>query len=676
MNKFTPSLLLITSLLLSGCLSTPEQKAKERYAVKDSYLKEDTLEAQRPIVEPESAERTMVEKFQALKSLHEGAQKQEIGAELASQFSDKEMVSLASNDMPIEEFIHYTFGEILGVNYIVGNDLKQDQQTVTLNFQQAISKKALFSKVSEVLARLQVSIDSSNGVLFIDKTPLSKAKAVIGIGSEVGSVPNVAGEILQVIPIKYGIRMSIESTIKRLVEADIRPDLDQNALFVLGDRANILRAIELVKLLDVPANRGKYIGLLSLTYISTEEFLERVPILLDNEGLEAGVDSAINKNVNLVPLEHIGAVAVFSSTEESLQRLRYWANVLDKPSKGDALQYFIYNPRYARASDLGESIAGLLGLASPSSNSNTTGANADAVTAQQPAQNATVSGNNISYVVDERSNALIFRTTGGHYQTILPLLDKLDVLPKQVLLEVVIAEVQLTGSFQFGVEFALRNSARFDINDLGAFNPEAGLNFGFTSGSAEALASFFETSSFINTLSNPTLLVRDGVQADISIGTDIPVLGATISDPTNGQTQSVEYRQTGVEVSVTPTVNAQGVVIMNISQSISNQINGTSSAINSPTIFQRSLNTEVVVNSGQTILLGGLISESSSDGDSRVPGLGRLPLIGNLFKNKNQESDKTELVLLVTPKVIEANDEWEKILVDFEKGLDNIKLTN
>jgi len=120
---------------------------------------------------------------------------------------------------------------------------------------------------------------------------------------------------------------------------------------------------------------------------------------------------------------------------------------------------------------------------------------------------------------------------------------------------------------------------------------------------------------------------------------------------------------------VTPTVNAQGVVVMEISQTISNTVPSSSGASGNPDIFERSLSTELVAKSGQTVMMAGLISESGSNGGSGTPGISKLPLLGNLFKASSDSSDRTELVMLITPRIIEDLDQWDGVMDDFRGGL-------
>ena len=393
-----------------------------------------------------------------------------------------------------------------------------------------------------------------------------------------------------------------------------------------------------------------------------------------------------DNRVTFVELGQLGAVAVFTTAPEFIDRIEYWAKTLDQPSKGTDLQYFVYTPKFARASDLGMSVSTLITGRSQSSGSSAN--NNQNQQAQQGSQQrsaaienrgspstaaSTVSASTetMNMVVDERSNALIFHTSGMEYRAILPLIERLDVMPKQVILEMTIAEVNLTDIFRFGVESAI-TSGNFKATT--PFATAGGGLFGWTSGNNKVDIRAFESNGLVNVLSKPTILVRDGVKANIEVGDEIPTTGKTITDPTNGTTREVNYRQTGLRVSVTPTINAQGVVIMTIEQNNDTAAEGGADVDGNPVIFTRALSTEVVAESGQTIILGGLINEDKTDSESGVPILSKLPLIGHLFGSLTQTLKKKELVMMVTPRVVSRTDEWEALKSQFGAGLEFIQL--
>ena len=292
--------------------------------------------------------------------------------------------------------------------------------------------------------------------------------------------------------------------------------------------------------------------------------------------------------------------------------------------------------------------------------------------APSQARSSASASDKIAVVVDPKSNSIIFYTEASEYEAILPLMRSIDVPPRQVMLDIMIAEVSLKDEFKYGVEWALQRG-EVSVTTQGAFGASTVGGIGFSVLGAEGPldASFLAVNSLVKVLSNPSIMVRDGVTARIDVGSDVSVVGETTSDPISGQRQTSTsvYRQTGVSVNVKPSINSMGTVVMQIDQTISNSVPGSAGAGGNPDIFQRSISTEVVAKSSQMVILGGLISESYSGGESGVPGLSKIPLVGGLFKSDSSNSDRTELVMLITPRVMEQLSEWDRIREAFNERL-------
>ena len=695
----TKSSIMLLMLSLSGCVLTDNVQPKKldsSYNVAGSYLGQAPVNAQSN--EKQQAEEDSHNKIsetnvsvQNLPSLARTSLNLRQTELLSAAFSNKASLTVSVNEMPIANFLHYAFGELLNINYIIDKNVEQDGQTITLNIKEKISQQRLMQLTTELLIEQGVEIKYNDELYFIRRLESDNKgqKVITAIGRELSSVPRTAQEILQIVPLKFGIKISIERTLRQLVGVKITPDFEQSALFLQGKRDDILRALEFIHLLDAPANRGKHIGLIALTYIDSDEFTKQISLLLESEGIPVATNNAQNKNLVLVPIKQIGAIAVFSTEESMLNRVRFWAKAIDKPLKSLSKKYFMYHPQYARASDLGESLSALLGGVSggssasksnkAKSNVNSVKGNAGNTTGAAPSAKRTagVSNENITLVVDERANAIIFYTSGNEYQALLPLIEKLDVLPRQVMLDITIAEVTLSDEFKYGVEWALKSGdATFGTKGALGVAGIGGFSFNLTGVDGDLNANFFETNNLVKVLSNPTLLVRDGVTANINVGSDISVIGQTTEDPINGdrQTTSSDYRKTGVDITVTPTINAQGIVIMDIKQKISNSVPDSSGTGGNPDIFERSLSTEVVAQSGQTIILGGLISENVGDGNKKTPLLSSLPIIGYLFKSGGDSISRTELVMLITPRVIDRTDQWTELTESFNQGLRHLSL--
>jgi general secretion pathway protein D len=292
-----------------------------------------------------------------------------------------------------------------------------------------------------------------------------------------------------------------------------------------------------------------------------------------------------------------------------------------------------------------------------------------------------IHGEGLTLSVDPRSNTLIFYTTGTRYQSLLPVIRRLDVPPKQILLEATIAEVTLSGQFAHGVEFAFNDgkwkggTASSAGGGLGL--PSGGLALNYIRNIADNVRiQLSADNSLVNILSNPTLVVRDGVQATIDIGNDVPTVGATATDPilSTRTVTSVLYRRTGLSLQVRPTINAEGLVVLEIAQTLSETTNGSSGVSGAPIFFERNVNTEVVARSGQPVLLAGLISEQHNRNSTYFPGLAKIPGLGWLFSSDTKSHDKTELVVLITPRVIENPDEWAGILDRLRDSMQSLAL--
>lgn len=678
MNKLRSGMLLVAITGVASCAQMPDS-----YPVNPDRMRSDAPQYQANDETTEANE--LAERgFSRLDSLGSDASTITNDEDPALQFKTTDSHQVTANELPLRALVQSVFGESLERNYVIaaGADVNKP---VTLNVSEPVSSRRLFSLTRQLLIDNGMSISYRDQTFYIYPTDAdARGNVVIGLGRRVRDVPETVQTILQVIPVRYGIKTSFERTLKGLTSARISADFEQNALFVQGSRNEILRVIDLVSLLDAPSTRGRFIGLAELTFITAEDYIDQLTELMTAEGITAGTNPQTGVALLMVGMDQAGAVALFASDEEVLNRAQYWTQKLDEPSKGTDKRYYMYHPRYARASDLGRSVAALLTGESGASGGNqardTQSGTSGNRTGAQGSGGGTISAGNdeVRMTVDERSNILVFYTTGTDYQSLLPVVKRLDIMPKQVLLDVTIAEVTMTDEFEQGFEFAIRDGkilastqGSLGVSEMG------GLSINWADGLKSVLARLSASTGLVNILSNPTLVVRDGVSASINVGNDIPTVGATITNPNfESQTTNVVYRKTGVTLTVTPTINAQGLVILEIDQNISNQSSSGPSLQGSPSIFERSIKTEVIAQSGQTIPLGGLISETSSDGNTNVPGFSDIPLIGELFKGKDRSTEKTELVIFITPRIIDSVDQWSEIRRTIADSLTSIKLSD
>ncbi|WP_404341343.1 secretin N-terminal domain-containing protein [Pseudoalteromonas mariniglutinosa] len=679
-------LLLGLLFLSSGCATLVEpgnNVQAKKVDIAGSYLHDQPNGVIQPKQKTEAAEQSGNEtSFERVNTL-KGGQQLTLEIDLSKQFDNKKNYQVSVNALPLNDFIHYALGELLQVSYLIEPTIKAKNTPVTLELKEQVTAQRLFQLVQEIFAQNKVSITLNDGIYYIFPADPkgSKSDVAFGFGRTQASVPNVASDIVQLVPTKYGVSTGLRSAVGGLVDAQVSIDPAQGMVTIKGKREQVLRAISLIKLIDSAAMNKKAVALMKFNFIDSQTFIEKAKELLALEGISAEGSRSTSSSVHFIPIEHLGQVVVFASADEIIDRVEYWQQQLDKPATGSEQSFYIYHPKYARASDIGQSLAPLLGggfAVRGSSNKASTDTRTDA---PKPANASTennvssIEGDGIRLVVDERANALIFYSTGQYYQELQPIIRQLDIMPKQVMMEVVIAEVKLTGSFSKGVQYAIESGAAGTRKEAFSFNTDGngGFNYSIVGLPGNVNVNLSQSDGLVNVLSRPTLLVRDGVAASISVGDDIPTFGSTTSDPINGEreTTTIEYRKTGVDLTVTPTINAQGTVIMTIQQSISN-VSDASGASDNPSFFERTLSTEVVAGNGQTVMLGGLISENKSNGASSVPFFGSLPVLGHLFRSDTSSTDKTELVILVTPKIVQNTDDWQRVKESFIKGLENI----
>ena len=339
-------------------------------------------------------------------------------------FSDDKKLSVSAEKMLLSDFIHYTFGDLLGVNYVLGTAIESlDEERVTLSVTEKLGAKELFDLVARLLDQRGVGILRASKSFFVFKREGSsdEPRVIMSIGRELTSVPKNAAKIMQVVPLKFGVKVSIERLLRELTKAKITADYGQSVIFLEGSREEILHSIELIDMLDTPAMRGRFISMVRLNFLSPQAFSGDLKQLLINEGVDIAIGDPNNKNLVLVPLSQLGAVVVFATDEFLVERVKYWASVIDVEAEGPGKQYYIYHPKYARSVDLDKSISQLLGLGRDNGSA---GQPLGGSTGNAPSGNrmAPSGDNDLNMVIDERANALIFHSTGDAYRALLPLL--------------------------------------------------------------------------------------------------------------------------------------------------------------------------------------------------------------------------------------------------------------
>ncbi|HXS03384.1 MAG TPA: type II secretion system secretin GspD [Rhodanobacter sp.] len=297
----------------------------------------------------------------------------------------------------------------------------------------------------------------------------------------------------------------------------------------------------------------------------------------------------------------------------------------------------------------------------------------------------------------DSNNQLLIRARPSQWEEIKSAITKLDSVPLQVQIETRILEVRLTGQFQFGVQWYLQGLSGSTTSTDSSGNPvitpghpnnprQIGLGQGgnayggepffysFLNSNLQVAVRAMETSGNTKTLSAPSMVVMNNQPATIQVGDRIPINQTSVNTGLGSTTSynEVQYLDTGVILKVQPRINPGGLVYMNVSQQVSQRDASQPIVNGNPSISQRQLSTQVAVQSGQTVLLGGLIQQDEGNTDTGIPGLNRIPFFGRLFGSTNRNRDRTELIVLITPRIIRGSEDARQITDDYQAKFESL----
>jgi len=592
--------------------------------------------------------------------------------QVVSKKFDAKKVKIAIEEMPLNKFLHLTFGKVLGVDYVLDKSVQTNQQPVSINLKEKISKKELFTIINNMLEEFQVIVDIEQDIFYIKSATRSPAESVykVYMGYTVPKTVDDEQIIYMMRPYFYNQQMNKHTIFVKDYflsnSGSIELDNYENIIKIKDKVKNIRKALAFLDFIDQPSLRNKSMKLIRIQNMDVEEFIGALEPIMKNYGIPISKDVK-SSGVQFTPIKQINALLLLADKESWAQTVLFWKKKLDVVKKDNIeSEFFVYTPNNRKAEELVEIIQN---FKSTYDGTDKNQANAQQVTnsTTTPASNPNTASvdpllGQMKVVVDQERNNIIIYATKSQYSNMEKMLRQLDTLPKQVLVEVTIAEITLRDSMQFGLEWFLRKNANnygLTLDALGAGSAGIAGTLVATSGNLGAAFNALKTNKYVNTLSNPKLLVLNNHSANINIGNQVPIVSsqATASDiSTEGGApsvlQNIQYRNTGIALGVKPTINAEGYLSLDISQSVSNAQKNDTSDISSPLIFNREITTNVILKSGETVMLGGLISEDKSKDDTKIPLLGELPILKHLFSTNGESIDKTELVIMVKPTIL------------------------
>ena len=603
----------------------------------------------------------------------------------------------------LQAVVHFILGEVLKENYVIAPGVSGK---VTFATAKPVSKKQIVP-----ILEMMLSWNNSALVRVADRYHVVPDKQAIKgmLTPKMDLVNQGGGYQVLAVPLTYISPTEMEKILEPYAKEGsvVKADNSRNILFLSGTNSELVNYLETIEIFDVDWLSGMSTGIFYLKQVESNDIIVELEALFGE-----GAENPLAGMFRFLPLERLNAVMVITPQQDYLHKAKQWIERLDRADADGASNLYVYSVKNIKADDLAAYLNDVFGGSGGSSSSRK--ASGGSVTPGQEGKEVSSSGarntntnrrrntnssgsgiNDIFISAIEDSNQLLIKAGVVDYEKILSAIERLDIEPLQVLVELKIIEVTLNDSVSHGMDLLFGDGAPaldgalddpevgpkrpYDFSTTGARINGSGIAYRFLGTDAQARLSALEEAGRIALLSSPSLLVLNNKNATINVGDQIPITnigsinnGGSVN---NGTISSTRYIQTGVQVDITPRVNPGGLVYMEVSQDVSAP--GTPSTTGgTPPISSRQLNTEIAVQSGNTIVMGGLISENDTFSRSGFPVLSRIPIIGNAFGSKSKSSSRTELMLLITPTVIENPEQARIVTKEYAKKFKGLKPIN
>ena len=615
-------------------------------------------------------------------------------ASAESRDDDSQKIALNFDDADIYEVIN-SLSDILGINYIIDPAVKGK---VNIHTSGEISRDQLLPVLETIFDMNNISMVKSGNIYKI--VPVKNAAGEIVDIQKGRSVDLQSYDrtVVQVIPLQYVASTEIVKIAKPFISkgGDIVDYQPGNILIIVDTAATVKKIIGLINLVDIDSFEHTGIHFFKIQNAQVKELASELETVFTSFGIAKTTDKGIG--LKFIPIERVGCILAVSAIPGIFKQVDHWIKILDVVDQGAEEQVFIYFVENGKAEEISDVLMKIYGDHSTKKSSRTptprTRRSASQKTPAAKTDAATFIQGEIKIVTDETTNSIIVRSTPHDYNIIKKTIKKLDMIPKQVLIEVLIAEVTLGDKTKFGVEWALRGDSAsiggykgqdktgigLELGGLGtslSSDVASGFSYLFDSNRLQAFLLAQADDNRLNILSSPHILAADNKEARIEVGEEVPIVTSEyvpMEQETNTTTsRSIEYRNTGVILTVTPRINDKGLVAMDITQEVSEAAEVSEGGIQSPVISNRKAETSLVVQNGQTIIIGGLIKNQNENSVFGVPILSKIPGIRLLFSRSTKSGTKTELIILITPHVIENLDEANMVTEEIREKMDSIK---
>ena len=567
-----------------------------------------------------------------------------------------------------------------------------DKVSIRTSANRPLTQEDIWPLIRLLTRQAGVTLERVGNVYYARQGDVNLPVEITTRGDTAGTTASV---VTQITPLVY---VSVETALEMLGPL-VLPNgtlsrISNNTLAISASPSQLSRINELLAVIDADPFQNQGLHLYPLSFAAAAELAEELTEVLQ-------LIEGNNPAYQVKGLERINALLVTAPSNRGFEEITRWVRLLDADSQEQSEQLFHYRVKNLTALDLAATLTSVFELDEEDAPVRTANDRFETVEVLTPEgetvsrtvpslPNASVGGAGneqavsanikVSIVADEATNSLLVRANPRDYRQLLATINQLDAVPLQVMINAVIAQVTLTDATRFGVDWA-----RVAIDATNApsssastsFIPNSGLGGllftkSFVDGAArvEATLEAIASNNEVQLLARPSLTVVNNMEGEIKIGSVVPVRsGSTTTQSGDNIISSIQYRDTGIVLSITPRINNDGVVNMIITQSLSS-IQEASGVDDNPIFDNQEITTSVVVRNNENIVLGGLIQSTNSDLNSGVPGLNRIPVVGRLFSYQQDIAERKELFIVLRPEIVNLNDgnaaQFSEILSRFE----------
>jgi general secretion pathway protein D len=618
--------------------------------------------------------------------------------------------TFAFHDADIAQVAEAILGNALGLSYTVDPGVTGK---ISFRIDQSLTDAELLKAFEAALLANDVVLVREHGTIAL--TPRAKAKGLGAVKPE-GSLSSTGYQTIS-ITLNYAAPSEVAKALKSVSANDpvVYFDDKQGVLVLGGEGPELEAAVALVHTFDHSNLADTKIRFFQLEQAPAETVADDLQRLLDASNVYG---------VTVVPLARMNGLFVAARSAQAIDQVAGWVGKFDVPPKETSIQLWVYHPRNASADDLATMLKSLIsgsdqdqgrsqsppqapsgyaqpgfvqpGLAQPAGappqamtgsigapggfTMGSTGLGYQGAAGASPDASKTsisasgsIGGDPVRVSVDRNTNTLLVLAPPGRWVQLSKMLDDIDHAPDQILIEASILEVDITHQFNFGVDWSVvgvggQLGASSINNATGTIAPTTpGLSVTFLEKGIQADVNALSAKTAVEVLSAPKVMALNNRQAQLQVGDQVPIItqSAVSTLATSAPVvNSVDYRNTGVILDVTPRISGENKIVMDVDQEVSAVSQTTSSGIDSPTIQERSFHTQLILNDGAVAALGGLISNERDLSDTGTPWVSDIPVLGHLFKTTTRKLTRTELIVLISAKIIRDAPAAQRLMTD------------